>query len=260
MGLKRRSDRARARRSSVESIQRRLAGASGAAPSRTMLLAGASLAALVAVGGPGAAWAGCTPSTQTISTPLTGPVFANGGNISVLSSGTIGGGRVGVFAQHCGIDTLTNNGSIGAAHGAPGGAGGIGVRANAGQAIGLLDNATGATISGGRGGFGFTSRSVGMGGVGVSSAGTIAALTNSGGIEGGNGGRGFFAGTGGAAIANSGTFTTLTNMAVIRGGAGGSGSSGGGAGGAGLTNAGTLRTLSNSAGVFANSARTNIGR
>ena len=250
MGLKQRNDRGRRSKISVESIPRRVAAASSAAPSRAMLLAGASLAALVAVGGPGAAWAACTPSPQTISTPITGPVFANGGSISILSSGSIGGARVGVFAQHCSIDTLTNNGSIGAAHGAPEGAGGIGVRANAGETINLLDNTTGATISGGRGGFGLTTFAVGAGGAGVSSAGAIAALTNSGGINGGNGGRGFFGGTGGAGIANSGALTTLTNMAAIRGGAGGSGSSGGGAGGAGLTNSGTLRTLSNSGAIL----------
>ena len=81
-----------------------------------------------------------------------------------------------------------------AAHGAPEGAGGIGVRANARAADDLLDNATDATIRGGRGGFGLTFRSaVGVGGAGVSSAGAIAALTNSGGIEGGNGGGGFSA-------------------------------------------------------------------
>jgi hypothetical protein len=52
----------------------------GARIPRASLLAGASLVAIVALGEPGAAWAGCTPWTQTISTGVTGPVLARRGH------------------------------------------------------------------------------------------------------------------------------------------------------------------------------------
>ena len=61
-------------------------------PSRTArsaLLAGASFAALTALAMPGAAWAVCNPSTQTISTGVTGRVFSNGGSILVTGGGSI---------------------------------------------------------------------------------------------------------------------------------------------------------------------------
>ena len=87
--------------------------------SRSALLAGASLAALAALAEPGASWAACAPSTQTISTGVTGPVLANGGSILATGPGSIAGGAEGVFAENCSITTLSNQGSIGAASGAP---------------------------------------------------------------------------------------------------------------------------------------------
>ena len=94
------------------------------------------------------------PSPQIIATPTSGPVFSNGGAIKVTGSGKISGGAEGVFAANCPITTLSNKGSIGAAIGAPEGAGGIGVLTNSGRTINLLTNANGATISGGAGGSG----------------------------------------------------------------------------------------------------------
>ena len=134
--------------------------------SRAALLASASLVALVM---PGAAWAACTPSTRTISTGVTGPVLSNGESILVTGGGSIAGGAEGVFAENCSITTLSNKGAIGAASGAPGGAGGIGVLTNSGRTINLLSNATGATISGGKEGGGSAS---GLGGAGASNKGT----------------------------------------------------------------------------------------
>ena len=107
-------------------------------------------------------------------------------------------------------------------------------------------------ISGGNGEVG--SDGAGPGGAGLSNAGTIKMLTNSGTIGGGNGGSGLSAamgGAGGAGIANSGTIATLTNSGTIHGGKGGSGSTSGAPGdailsaGAGasigpITNSGTI--------------------
>ncbi len=149
------------------------------------------------------------------------------------------------------ITTLTNSDAIsggngGAAYfaGGAGGAGGAGVSNAKGAIIGSLNNATGATISGGGGGL-----LSGAGGAGVSNAGTIATLTNSGAISGGNGGNGGptagVGGAGGIGVSNSGTVTTLTSSGTISGGAGGGGRSGG-AGGDGIANSGTIATLTNS--------------
>ena len=99
---------------------------------RPALLASASLIALATLGTPGAAWAGCMPSTRTISTGVTGPVVSNGGAILVTGGGSIAAGPEGVFAESCSITTLSNKGSIGAAAGFPGG---IGVQANSGRPL-----------------------------------------------------------------------------------------------------------------------------
>ncbi len=122
---------------------------------RAALLAGASAFALAALGASGAARAACFPSPQIIATPTPGPIFSNGGAITVTGSGSITGGPGGddVDALTCPITTLTNR---------PGG-----------------------TISGGNGASGA------VGGVGVSNASTIITLTNSGTIGGGNGGTAF---------------------------------------------------------------------
>jgi hypothetical protein len=164
-------------------------------------------------------------STQTISTAVTGPVFSNGGAIAITNTGSISKGREGVFAKNFSITTLSNMGSIGAATGAPGRAGGIGVKANSGRTIDLLTNANGATISGGNGGGG---RKTGAaGGAGIANSGAITELTNSGTIQGGHGGHvaGSFGvgGAGGAGVSNAGTIRTLSNSGKITGGNGGNG-------------------------------------
>ena len=76
---------------------------------------------------------------QTISTTVAGPIFSNGGAITVTNSGKINGGPTGVDAKSFSITTLSNSGAIDGANGAPGGAGGIGVLADSGQTINLLD-------------------------------------------------------------------------------------------------------------------------
>ena len=120
--------------------------------SRAALLAGASVFALAALGASGVARAACVPSPQIIATPTSGPIFSNGGAITITGSGSITGGPGGdgVDALTCPITTLTNQ--------------------------------SGGTIRGGNGG------SSGTGGAGVSNASTITTLTNSGTISGGNGG------------------------------------------------------------------------
>ena len=209
---------------------------------------------------------------------MTGPVFSNGGSILVTGGGSIGRGAEGVFADNCSITTLSNMGSIGAASGAPGRVAGTGVRANSGETINLLNNAAGATISGGKGGNRQHRRPGGdrrfergndhdarqqgailaavaaaaclrvdLGGAGVSNSGGITRLTNTGTITGGLGGGGNTSGAvgfGGAGIVNSGTIRTLTNSGTIGGGMGGSTLSGGG-GGAGVSNSGTIKALTN---------------
>src|SRR5580698_9801687 len=78
--------------------------------SRAALLAGASLAALAAVGPPGAAQAACAGPDQTISASTTGPIFSNGGAITISPNVAVTGGSEGVYAQNCGITTLSNSG------------------------------------------------------------------------------------------------------------------------------------------------------
>ena len=120
---------------------------------RTVLLAGASLVALVATGAPGSARAACIPAAQIISTPTLGPIVSNGGHITVTGGGSVLGGPDGVDAIACSITTLAI------------------------QAGGTITGGTGATGTVG-----------GIGGVGVANAQTITTLTNSGAINGGNGG------------------------------------------------------------------------
>ena len=154
--------------------------------SRVAMLAGASVAALMALGGAGVARAACVPSLQTISGNTAGPIVSDGGAITVTGSGSILGGPDGVDALDCPITTLTNE-----AGGAISGAGGGGAGVSNANTITTLTNigmiAGGGAVSGG-------------GGAGVSNAGTIATLTNSGAISGGgtDGGSG-----GGAGVANA---------------------------------------------------------
>ncbi len=184
--------------------------------SRAALLAGASAFALAALGASGVARAACVPSPQIIATPTPGPIFSNGGAITVTGSGSVTGGPGGdgVDAFNCPITTLTNQ--------------------------------SGGTISGGNGVGGFTG---GAGGAGVSNTGAITSLTNSAAISGGAGG--FVApftgngGVGGAGVSNAAkaTIGSLSNgtTGTIKGGAGGSGTFAGGAGGAAVSNGGTIR-------------------
>jgi hypothetical protein len=54
-------------------------------------------------------------STQKINSAVTGPVFSNGGAITVTNSGSIANGAEGVYVENYSITTLSNMGSIGAA-------------------------------------------------------------------------------------------------------------------------------------------------
>ena len=82
--------------------------------SRAALLAGASLIALAALGPSGAAQAACTRPEQAITGSISGPVFSNGGAITISGTGEVIGGAEGVYAQNCGITTLSNSGLISA--------------------------------------------------------------------------------------------------------------------------------------------------
>jgi hypothetical protein len=125
---------------------------------------------------------------QVISSPVTGPIFSNGGAITVTSTGSIAGNPTGVEALDFSITTLTNSGAINGALGATSAAGGLGV-SNL-QTIGTLTN--NGLIDGGVGGNG--ARRGGAGGAGVSNAAgaKIKSLTNqaTGVISGGAGGSG----------------------------------------------------------------------
>ena len=73
------------------------------------------------------------PQDQTISTSVTGPVYANGGAITVDSSGTISGGSTGISGYKTEITTLTNSGTIrGSQSGVGNGRGMIGTLTNSG--------------------------------------------------------------------------------------------------------------------------------
>jgi hypothetical protein len=148
--------------------------------SHASLLAGASLAALVAVGAPREAFA-CSNMDQTISAPTTGPIHSDGGAITVTSTGSIYGDPIGVVASDgCSVTTL---------------------RVQAGGAVNGQYSPLGEA-----------------GGTGVWNDVTIKTLANSGTISGGSGGMGGFGGTGGDGIKNSGTITTLINRGTISGG------------------------------------------
>jgi len=101
--------------------------------------------------------------------------------------------------------------------------------------IGALTNGATGRISGGSGGFTFSTPAFtgGAGGAGIANSGEVTILWNAGTIRGGSGGSGYTSGgAGGAGIANSGTITSLTNSGTIRGGSGGKGSSTGAPGNA----------------------------
>jgi hypothetical protein len=260
MGVKKSVWRDHARGRSVEDVSGVATSTGGMRTSRAALLAGASLAALVAVGAPGEALAACSMLDQTISAPTMGPILSDGGAIEVTSTGSISGGPDGVDASGCSITTLgvQAGGAISGRNSSySSGAGGLGV-SNA-RTITTLANS--GTITGGSGGS-LSGGAAGGGGAGVSNAGTIRTLTNSGAIGGGSGGDGFSGGVGGAGVSNARTLTTLSNSGAISGGTGGkgggvSGPSGfGGVGGAGVANAGSIRSLSNSGSIRGGSGGT----
>jgi hypothetical protein len=215
--------------------------------SRAALLASASLIALAAFGGPGAAYA-CSGADQTISHIVHETVVSTGGSITVDPGKGIFGAPDGVDAFNCDISTLMNGGGINAAMGSLGATGGTGVSNR--QTIATLTN--GGTISGGAGGGASSSFILPpSGGAGVSNHGTITSFTNNATIRGGVGGSaGTIArigGLGGLGVGNAGTITSLTNNGSIVGGMGGvGGAQSGGPGGSGVGNKGTITTLTNS--------------
>ena len=182
--------------------------------SRASSLAGASLITLVAFAAD-RALAKCSGPDQTFSTATTGPVFSDGGAIAVTTRGRITGangvtGLDGVEAAKCRVTTLSNSGKI-------------------------------------AGGAGDASLTNGFGGVGVSNAGTIKKLTNSGAIAGGPSGHGPSANVvGGAGVSNSGTIGKLINSGTITGASATSYFSANAVGGTGVRNSGTITKLTNS--------------
>ena len=151
--------------------------------SRAALLAGASAFALAALGASGVARAGCVPSLQTISEPITGPIVSNGGAITVTGSGEISG-YAGVDADACAITKLTIK---------PGGTvlGGE----LTGSGVSNANTITTLTNKGTIGGFTGVNNEL--------SASTITTLTNSGKISSFRG------------MVNNGEITTLTNRGKI---------------------------------------------
>jgi len=189
--------------------------------------------------------------------------LSNSGTISGGSGGSGapgGGGAGGAGVSNAGtIASLTNGGAIGGgnASGAAmvnyGGAGGAGVWNAQGATVRSLTNQATGTISGGNGGV-FTGEGGigGAGGAGVSNAGTIKTLTNSGAISGGNGGSGArLGGAGDAGVLNAGTIKTLTNSGAINGGSGGSGPVDGVAGDA-IYSTGSIGPIANSGKIVGN--------
>ena len=174
--------------------------------SRASSLAGASLITLVAFAAD-RALAKCSGPDQTFSTATTGPVFSDGGAIAVTTRGRITGasgvtGLDGVEAAKCRVTTLGNSGKI-------------------------------------AGGAGDASLTNGFGGVGVSNAGTIKKLTNSGAIAGGASGHGPSANVvGGAGVSNSGTIGKLINSGTITGASATSYFAANAVGGTGVRNSG----------------------
>jgi hypothetical protein len=148
MGVKKSVGRDQARGRSVPNASRFPCGVS-----RASLLASVSLVASVVLAAPDRALAKCSGANQTFSTATTGPVFSDGGALTVTKSGSVTGasgltGLDGVDAVKCRVTTLGNSGAI---------AGGAG---------------NGTFVSG-------------FGGAAVSNAGTIRILTNTGAINGG---------------------------------------------------------------------------
>ena len=149
MGMKKSGRRCRARARHHSDIS---TFGGGVRISRASLLAGASLVALVAFAAPDRAFAACSGLNRTISTPTTGPVYSNGGAITVTKSGSITG-LDGVDVTVCPTTTLTNSGMIsgGSAGANTDAAGGAGVSNSATTTITKLTN-SGMIGGGGAGG------------------------------------------------------------------------------------------------------------
>jgi hypothetical protein len=150
----------------------------------TLLSETAIVASLAMLAASGSASATCAPSSQTINSPVTGPILSNGGAINVKKAGGIAGSGDGIDAPDCGISTLDNEGVI---HGGPG------------------------TILSRRG----------QGFAGVSNSETITNLTNGGTITGGAGSGHRTDVEGGAGVLDQGLIDTLRNSGAITGGVAG---------------------------------------
>jgi hypothetical protein len=170
-----------------------------------------------------------------VSNPGTIGSLTNTGTISGGNAAVAGGtGGAGVSNSHQ-ITTLTNYGTIGGGKGVPtnypvseAGLSGAGVSNAASATIGSLINEKGGMIG----------RSGSSAGIGVSNAGTITKLSNSGTIIGG-------IGVLGAGVSNTGTITTFSNSGTIRGGIASAFISATG----GLVNTGQIMTLTNTGAI-----------
>jgi PEP-CTERM motif len=168
-----------------------------------------------------------------VSNPGTIGSLTNTGTISGGNAAFAGGtGGAGVSNSHQ-ITTLTNYGTISGGKGVrpvPGvGPGGAGVFNATGATIGSLINKTTGMILGASGS---------TAGAGVSNAGTITKLSNSGTIAGGTG-------VLGAGVSNTGTITTFSNSGTIRGGIANAFISATG----GVVNTGQIMTLTNTGSI-----------
>ena len=179
---------------------------------------------------------------QIISTTVNGPIFSNGAEIVVTSTGAVDGEPTGIAATTYNINVLSNSGTITGGSTVYSGAAGVGVLNR--ETIDALINT--GSISGAPRPFGYQN-----GGVAVSNFGTIVTLDNLGGIAGGNGATGgaeFPGGQGGVGFANQGAITNFLNAGQIVGGNGGTALSGGG-GGSGLANQGAITRLTNTGSI-----------
>jgi len=262
MGVKKSRGPERPPSAAIQSLAGFLAWTGGGRFSRAALLASASLVALSAFAAPDRALARCSGRPQTYSTPTTGPVYSDGGAITVTTSGTVTGpggviGLPGVLVTACPATALTNSGAINGGGGSSGTkVGGAGVSNSA--TITALTNS--GAISGGAAGSPFGG--VVTGGAGVQNSNTIRTLTNSGAINGGSSyalGQNAGHATGGAGVSNAGAITTLTNKIVgAINGSSATGFYGNDAGGAGVANSGTITTLTNSGAINGGAAGVGI--
>ena len=204
----------------------------------------------------------CRPSDQVITTSVPGPVRSDGGNISILASGTVANSSGPGVEVLCPATTISNAGSVsgyprylafnaasgivvqgGTALGALINNGTIGSGiANAGI-ISQLNNS--GRINGSSGKLYLMSFDHNVSSVGIFNLGTISLLTNDGTVAGGAGYGGRPSGPGSDGITNAGTMIRLINGGTIISGYGGSGTAIGGDGGSGIVNTGAISELAN---------------